>query len=116
MNEKRISYALRTADGRLGCTLRTDRTFRFSDLASVGCGSDTAAYAVCRYIRHCPELRDLLVREAVRLGLSSRGGKNKRRTVLTRAAALSLPGGGAEIRLCVRQGEIVVRSLTVFRF
>lgn len=113
-NKKNVRYAIKTSDGGFGCTLRADRDFRFEAGADCPYGRETAAYAACRYIRHCPALRDRLIREAVRLGLTTgKGEKNKRRLVRTSAAKLQLPGGRARLRVSVGQGEIVVKALAV---
>ena len=112
--EYALRFAVRTPDGSLGCTLRAERGFVFVTETPCSYGEDTAAYAACRFIRHCPELRDRLVREAVRLGLTTGKGAGKRtRRVRTTAKSLELPGRRALLTLSVQQGEIVVRRLEI---
>lgn len=113
-NRKYLAYLIKTTNGDLRCKLTADDSFRFSCGAPCRYETETVVYAVCRYIRHSPELRDPLIREAVRLGLTIREKrKNKLQHVRTKAALLSLPGGDARITLSVRQGEIVVKELII---
>lgn len=113
-NKKNVTYKIRTENGKLCCKLTAGSDFRFITSAPCAYGDDTAAYAVCRCIRRFPELRDPLIREAVRLGLTLRGaGRGKRHRIRTWAAILDLPGGDAVINLIVKQGEIVLKKLVV---
>ena len=75
--------------------------------------STAAAYAVVRYLRHCPDLRDKLIFEAVKLGLQSQKAKPIRHTVITKAAFLQLPGTSARIDLTVSAGVITVRKVVI---
>ena len=107
-----MQYKIRNSSGTLGSLLRTDGRLHFVSEVPCGYRQDTAAYAACRYIRHCPQLRDRLIWSAVRLGLDPRGGK-KHLTFRVRAgaAALSLPGTWALLTLSVTQGTITLKSV-----
>lgn len=110
---KNITYKIRTENDKLGSRLTVGGGFRFRTDAPGDYGEETAAYAVCRFLRYCPELRDPLILEAVRFGLTLRGCKGRRHRIRTRAVCLGLPGGDAVIQLHVKQGEIVVQELSV---
>lgn len=113
-NRNLFRSTIRTPDSALGCTLRVDGRFVFETAAACAYDSETAAYAACRFIRHCPQLRDILVREAVRLGLSSgKSGRGRPLRVRTSARSLELPGSRALLKLTVLQGEIVIKALSV---
>lgn len=113
--KKTTQYRIRTSDRAYGCMLRASKSeFRFQSAAACPYDTETVLYAVCRYIRHCPELRDPLIRRAVSLGLSTeRRVRRVRRVVSTAASKLALPGGRAVLTLSVGQGEIVVKSLKI---
>ena len=113
-NGKYVTYAIRTSEGAFGCRLTADDKFHFTFGAPCPYGAETVAYAVCRYIRRCPALRDPLIREAVKLGLTVRGKpKGRTRRVRTRASALELPGKLAHIKLLIQPGKIVVKDGTI---
>ena len=109
-----MQYKIRSSDDRLGCSIGYDRKTWYRSAAPSAYDAETAAYAACRLIRHMPALRDRLVSEAVRLGLSSgRGAKALSRRVHTEAGRLALPGGEAWIYLTVRQGAVWIRGVRV---
>ena len=109
-----VKTKLTDADGRSACTLqyRPD-ALRIHSAVRIPFPADTVAYAVARYIRHCPELRTQLVRRAVRYGLNT--GKCPRKTVKvsTTAAALSMPGSAAQITLSVSTGTVEIRAIRI---
>lgn len=113
-NKRLLSLKIRTSDGSRACRLCVSGSFTFE--SAVPCPYDliAIAYAACRYIRHCPELRDPLICRAVRLGLELRRPKKGRdRLVKTQARALGLPGGRALLSLELDQGEILIRRLRI---
>ena len=113
-NRTHMTYTIKTKDNGFGSKLKADNSFTFTADGPFPYEKDTVAYAVCRYIRHCPELRDPLIREAVKLGLTVRGKREHRRhRIRTKASLLSLPGGNARITLLIRQGEIIVKELSI---
>ena len=64
--KKTTQYRIRTSDRAYGCMLRANKSeFRFQSAAACPYDTETVLYAVCRYIRHCPELRDPLTGEVV---------------------------------------------------
>ena len=109
-----MQYKIRSSDDRMGCSIGYDRKTWYRSAAPSAYDAETAAYAACRLIRHMPALRDRLVSEAVRLGLSSgRSAKALSRRVHTEAGSLALPGGEAWIYLTVRQGAVWIRGVRV---
>ena len=109
-----MQYKIRSSDDRLGCSIGYDRKTWYRSAAPSAYDAETAAYAACRLIRHMPALRDRLIGEAVRMGLSSgRGARALNRRVHTGAGSLDLPGGEAWIYLTVRQGTVWIRGVRV---
>ena len=107
-----MQYTITNSTETRSCKLEHDRNFRFRSEVACGYESETAAYAACRFIRHCPSLRNRLTYEAVWLGLrGKREHKAIRHRIKTRAALLSLPGDRATIDLVVGQGVVKVRSV-----
>lgn len=116
-NRKFTELTLTNSSGNLRCRIRYEKAFRFIPDSPPGpvWDPETAAYAVFRYLRHCPVLRDTLVWNAVRLGLrTGRAGKVLRRRVSTKASALRMPGGEALIALEIGQGTITIKSLRLY--
>lgn len=109
-----MNYKIKNTAQNLSCSIGYDRKTWFRSEVPCSYGTETAAYAACRMIRHLPPVRDRLIAEAVRLGLGSgRQARALQRRVHTRAAALSLPGGEAWIYLTVRQGAIRICGVRV---
>lgn len=73
-----MKQTIRTSDNYYGCTLRAAKDFQFETQVHCNYEEETVRYAVCRYIRHCPKIRDRFIREAVKLGLST--GKKTQET------------------------------------
>lgn len=110
---KQAVFKIRTQNNALGCRIKAARDFRFVTQAPCGFEKETICYAAYRFLKHAPEVKDPLIREAVKMGLSS--GKNKRRNhvILTKAEKMELPGGQAKLYLTVGQGEIIIKKVTI---
>ena len=109
-----IRTQIRNSCGTLGCALQYDKNTWFA--AGIPCDyqADTAAYAAFRFIRHCPQLRDRLIPEAVALGLrSGKAARPLRRRVRLPAERLSLPGKTAVVYLSVSQGLVSIRGVRI---
>lgn len=110
-----MQFKIRNTHNTLACLLTSESKVRFTSAVACAYEQDTVIYAACRYIRHCPQLRERLIYEAVRLGLDPRGGKKRfTHRIKAKAAALSLPGDYALITVCVMQGRIVLKSVRLF--
>lgn len=109
-----VSYRVISTHG-LACRLEYTSTngFRYLSDAPTPYDADTAAYAVCRYLRHTPAVLDELIFLAVKLGLQTGKSKPVTRTVRTSAASLQIPGRQAVIKIVVSQGTITVKSVIV---
>ncbi len=107
-----VSLKISTSDGSRRCCLQyREGGVRVSAAQRLPYPPDTVAYAVCRYIRHCPELRDRLVRRAVYTALHGPSAP-QRISVTTSAEALSLPiRAAARIRLSVTPGTVTIVSV-----
>lgn len=108
-------FTTKISNDHYRCALcyRTNGWVRYRSAVFTPYSADVAAYAASRYIRHCPELRDLLVKTAIRLGLQVGKSKPIRRTVLTPARRLELPGGQAKIYVTITAGTVTITGVSV---
>lgn len=109
-----MRYTMKNTDGSRACSIEYGKKTWFESQVPCGYTAEVAAYAACRYLRHLPQVRDRLIAEAVRRGLSQgKAGRAVRMRVHTRAAALSLPGDEAWIHLRVGQGLVEILGVKV---
>ena len=105
---------IRTTSNALACTLHYDQKLRF--VSPLPCKYDTEAigYAAARFIRHCPAVRDELIRQAVAAGLSvGQRVKPARIRIHTSAKSLSLPGDSAYVNVIVKPGTLEIKSVRI---
>ena len=109
-----MRYTMKNSDGSRACGIEYGKKTWFESKVPCGYTAEVAAYAACRYLRHLPQVRDRLILEAVRRGLSQgKAGRAVRLRVHTTAAALSLPGDEAWIYLRVGQGLVEILGVKV---
>ena len=102
---------IRNTNDTLGCSLQVDKGFQAACYVSCVYDETTLAYAALRLIRHSPNVRDRLVAEAVRRGLSGKKDRPRRFTVRARAALLELPGTTAVVSVSVTAGTVSIKRL-----
>lgn len=108
---KLIHTRILTSDGQRGCTLQ----YRDGSVTVTGIDKldpQAAGYAVYRYIKHCPQLRDRLIPQAVRLGLRD---KSRSYALTTRTTTAALGVGGDDlvfIRLILAPGTVTIDSVS----
>ena len=110
---KQAIYKIRTQNNAFGCTIKVANDFCFATRTQCGFESETICYAAYRFLKRSPELKDPLIREAVKLGLSLGKNKPRKHVTLTTAEKMELPGGRARLHVSVGQGEIVIKKLTI---
>ena len=111
--EEHMKQTIRTSDNYYGCTLRAAKDFQFETQVHCNYEEETVRYAVCRYIRHCPKIRDRFIREAVKLGLSTGKIKHRRHQIHVNVRNMELPGREAILTIEVGQGELIVKKLII---
>lgn len=109
-----MNYKIKNSSNSLTCTLQYDHKLRF--VSSIPCKYDaeTVGYAAARYIRHCPEVRDQLIPQAIKAALDlSKRTKPARVRIHTTAKRLSLPGETVYINVLVTPGTIAIKSVQI---
>ena len=109
MNQK-----IRNTSNSLACTLQYDQKTRFVCPLPCAYDAETAAYAAARFIRHCPEVRDALIRQAVSAALCfGRRPRPARVRIHTSARNLALPGERAHVNVLVAPGTVTIKSVYI---
>lgn len=105
---------IKNSSGSLCCVISYDAQTWFESAVPCPYDKETAAYAACRLIRHCPPVRDRLIWAAVRRGLTvGKGARPRQVKIKTTAEALAMEGGAAWIYLTVGQGCLTLRGVRV---
>lgn len=109
-----MNQIISNASRSLSCALRYDQKTRFVCPLPCAYDAETAAYAAARFIRHCPEVRDRLVRQAVSAGLSFRlPARPTYVRIHTTAKSLALPGEDAHVHVLVTPGTVTIKSVRI---
>ena len=109
-----MTCKIRNTSASLCCSLQTDRKLWFSCRVPCEYEADTAAYAAAKFIRTHAEVRDKLIKTAVRLGLShGKEAKPVQRQITVPARAMELPGNSATIYVTVSQGTVTIKGVRV---
>lgn len=106
---------LKNSAETLACKLQYDRKkLRFICPLPCAYDAETVGYAAARFIRHCPALRDRLVRQAVSAGLEvGRKVRPARVRIHADARSLALPGDDAYVSVSVTPGTVSIKSVRI---